>query len=139
MHVITAPLGLGAGDLTIPQSGLNNFIEIIVRLRPGFGDPVEFVKPVTENVSETFEGCPNLKVDCSCRISIGFHEKPIEFLQRFFSFDFGHPSNGFDDFRITFWGGRAVHLTTGIVLLECCVSAAVEELPQQHHRNVAFH
>ena len=29
-------------------------------------------------------------------------------------------------------------LSTGIVLLECCVSAAVEELPQQHHRNVAF-
>ncbi len=52
-------------------AGIGTWHDAIVRLRPGFGDPVEFVKPVTENVSETLEGCPNLKVDCSCRISIG--------------------------------------------------------------------
>ena len=44
---------------------------VIVRAPPGFRHLCGIVKTNTENVSETLEGCPNLEVDRSCRISIG--------------------------------------------------------------------
>ena len=52
-------------------------------------------KTDTENVSETLEGCPNLKVDCSPCQNDEIHEKTSFWQGLQSTFIFGNPSNVF--------------------------------------------